>query len=932
MKRFTRNLALVMALVLAIGCMPLTKAKAAEAKLAVTEKTIYVQQDDETKFAAKGYSGESYDTADRVSIFIRSYKLKRAFTDLPKGAVITAKSSDSSVAFFSKNYGRIFARKAGKADFTVYVDGEEVGTLALTVKANAKTVEVTNLPKDNVVGLDGIALEVAQKDANGNPSTDKIGYKILEGEDIAAVDKNGVVTVKKPGSFKLQVYTYQSDINFPGAIAKAEYELKASTNLLSVKQISDKAVELTFDSDMKDKVKTEDFTVYYKIEDTKKILEKESVEATKEDPTKVVLKIWYTITPDTTYYIEYDGQTVEFTGSGTTPKDVDSIVIETTEVVEGVLSDIEYKLYNKDGIEISLDKDATLTFITNDTDNASVVDDQIMIFEKGKSATVDAAYSYFYSTSEGEWLECKAEAKALIVAVKAAETTFVKSDWTIVNISELDIYDRFDFTKPYTRRDYVAVGDEYLYYFDEDFSDIEHNTRIAYRMETSDKTDNIISDDSVDENYEKILTFKSSDPSILMLNQYGDCDTFLVPIKEGTVNVLVYMQGNPDPVDFLPITIKPTRVPTTIEVKTDKMNINVASRESINGSTDSIFIDALVKDQYGDEMDTKVAWSVTGGSLATNPSYSTANGSIDSLDTYSRNGWDNYFESEMFGQREEVPGDEGNVVVKFEAFDPRTEAKTNVNTSLTFVTKIVPAPEDGKGITYKLTQSREEIDTKAEVSIMRYRIFGNYDNRFAVNAYYDGYRISDKNIENYIPENHNWSSLAPEQQGLYIEILHDGNDMRDYYDVEDGDPFFYAFGRTYTDPDTDTPDVSDKAPTGTYTVRLWDVSKVGDNMIGKPVDAVTFTVIDTQPELTWTQLKYNLDDCEGNIESAFKVMFKDEELDRYILDSDNFVWVEGSGYVYVKYVFMPIRVGYDKTYLLKSYINRPLEGEIHVYY
>ncbi len=875
MKKFFKNLALVMALVLAIGSIPAQQAKAAEPTLAKTKKTIFVKQDDAIKYAALGYIGESYEKATRVSKYYKSFKV--VINDLADDAKVSIKSSDRDVAFYSKNYNRIFARKAGKATFTVKVDGEKIGEIAVTVKANAKTVEVTNIPEDKKIGFDGIALEVAQKDAKGNESKDKVAYKITAGDDVAAVDDKGVVTVKKAGTFKVQVTTNQSK-TFTGVTASAEYELTAAANVVSAAQANDKVVNVTFDADMKDKVSAADFSVYTLIGDAKMAVAVKSATVDSTDAKKVALELWGTIAADKTYYIDYNGQVKEISGAKTGSEDVASIVILTKEAIENVPTEIKYQLLNKDGVEIT-QAAGNVTFTTSDAAVSTILDKEILFFFKDKSVNVKAEYSYWYSDANNNWVECKKEATATIVSVATPAVTVTDTDWTIVANGTAQT----DFDKAYTPNDFIAAGDSGYF--------------IDFRIKTSDKKE--VAEDGG-------LVFKSSNNNVVMIGNAYPSE--LIPVNQGSANILVYQNATAkDPIAFIPVTVKPARAVTVLEAKASKTNLNVAASDDNGKFVDELAIDVVLKDQYGQNIQgaTNVTIEAIGGSLykdtkvgGVDQNANTATGADAGKVSFTIDATD-------FGAADDANGGEGSLVIKVQD----TAKKANA-VNLTVVTKAVTRA-DGTSA-YQLELGKDELDT-----VITADGHAKSAQTIEVVETVNGYQVRAAVAVDKAPANLEAIVTDGEALNLYYELIYNGSVVTT--GVANG-----AFDAVTLDST-----VAKKAAAGTYIVRLYNAYDADSTAgvvkaVSKMISQTTFTVKDSQPELTWTQLSNNV--LSGTIDATIDSNTAEfaVKYNNVAVDSVNFDVVDGNGYVFVKSVSYVVTFNTDKTFTVTKAIGKTL--------
>lgn len=557
MKKFFKSLALVLALVLIVGSLPMNNAKAADITLKKTAKTLWWNPGEDGKNI-----GAIGTTADgTASPKFRGFAVKVLNAGEAK---ITGKSDNKAVAKFVN--GKIWAKGAGEAVVTIFADGEEVGNIKVTVKTPSKSVKI-NDPGVTVIGIGEKVLDLGlTKDG-----TDHTTYKLTAGADIATIDEKGVITTKQPGEIKVQAYSYQgSKYNAP--IAKSEeLTLKVAAALESVKQISSKKVALTFDSEMDAAwVKTDKVEIYSKSGEAKIVVYKQDGAVNKDNKKEVTFEAYNEFAGEKEYFVSYDGKEIPFTAAKLTPENAKSIVITTTEIVAGAAepAQIAYKVVDANGIEIEGAK-AYVTFDLADKMYAAVTAaGGLTIFQVDKVANVKAKYSYGYFAGS-EYKKVEFEATAAIKGVKKADSKVVDVKWSIGNLEEPNWDDKDDIWTT------LAVGDNYQ--------------PLWLNIKCSDGTT-----DTYLKNAD--LTIESTDNTTALVTEEAGLDG-VYPIKAGSVTILVKQAGNVIANAVLNIGAK--RQATTLEITASQDNLNTAT---FAGFEDEVTYKATLKDQYGDDM------------------------------------------------------------------------------------------------------------------------------------------------------------------------------------------------------------------------------------------------------------------------------------------------------------------------------------------
>lgn len=167
-------------------------------------------------YAATGYGFVLLDTyKETMKIGDERYLL--AVTSTGKKA--TFSSSDSSVASVN-TYGKITAKKAGTATITAKIKNGEASCKVKVLKTTIK------LNKTNISLENGYTARLTAEVSTGHEVTFKSGKK-----SVAAVDENGLITAKKPGSTTITVTADKTSVT-------CKVTVKQPTVKISKKKVS----------------------------------------------------------------------------------------------------------------------------------------------------------------------------------------------------------------------------------------------------------------------------------------------------------------------------------------------------------------------------------------------------------------------------------------------------------------------------------------------------------------------------------------------------------------------------------------------------------------------------------------------------------------------------------------------------------------------
>ena len=519
MKKFFKALALVLALALVVGVVPVTTANAATVK---KSKTIYVG----------GANGESTDGKtssykSRVAI----YKLA-GYTKATKGdhTFKAVAQKDDGIVSITKKY--VTASALGKAKVDIYVDGEKVGTTEIVCKKNATedTLTITGVVDEFVVaGKYTFTLPRAGKDTderrlyiNGELVADDAGAPRTYTHTFVK-DEIGDVTIK---------YEAYQSAKLDKALVSKEVKAKVvAPTPTAIKQTAHNAFELTFDSNieaggyyanLKD-WETEQAGVandiYYKLNDVKVPFSSVKATTPKENVLKVTM--YGSFVGGETYYVQIAGKTFDFEAAGNTAKYVTALEFTSSTALVNTNAKIKYKLLNAVGIDITDTAlvDGSIEFETKDTDKAFVTENTIYFYKVGEKANVTGTFTYY--DVDDNYKAYPTTNSAVLTAVEQAPV-YKTATWSINKTSLVGGNGGW---ACWNGQDYLPLGDDDSYV----------NVYATFTV-GSDDYDIILG--GLIPVIEKPLKVKVADEHYAMItnNLNGD----LQPVKAGATSFLLY--------------------------------------------------------------------------------------------------------------------------------------------------------------------------------------------------------------------------------------------------------------------------------------------------------------------------------------------------------------------------------------------------------
>lgn len=224
---------------------------------------------------------------------------------------------------------------------------------------------------------------------------------------------------------------------------------------------------------------------------------------------------------------------------------------------------IEYALYDADGIDVKAAYKGTVAYDYNITNGYLTKNNEIFMTSIGATGTISMTYTF-----EDKKSDLKAEATVTCVAASTSNDT------------------NFTFTESATKPNYGASG-----YKDNRSVASGSNYYVHFRALDEDKTE--IPYDSV--------TFESSDPDTLLLNQTSDGTVTATAVKTGTVNVTVTATyGKMDYTYQYEVTVAEPSYLKTLTLSNSVLQMSNAQAYGYKG-----YINIEGRDQYGHQIGLK---------------------------------------------------------------------------------------------------------------------------------------------------------------------------------------------------------------------------------------------------------------------------------------------------------------------------------------
>lgn len=383
-------------------------------------------------------------------------------------------------------------------------------------------------------------------------STNTWSVADASGNSVDYITKTGAFTPKKDGTY---VITVTSKIGSK-TITSNSMTVQVQNTMIEAKQTAADALVAVYSSNAKNTLDTKKLKITNaagaNIVIKKVTFSADGKEATLKTSSLLKDGAFYTVTDGVSSY-----DVIARVGTPVQAKILNSTVTVKKE------TPIEYALYDADGIDVKAAYKGTTAFEGNITNGYITNDDKIYMTTIGNTGTISMTY-----TSDDKTIVLKAEATVSCVAASTSNDT------------------NFTFTESATKPNYGASG-----YKDNRSVASGSNYYVHFRALDEDKTE--IPYDSV--------TFESSDPDTLLLNQASDGTVTATAVKTGTVNVTVTATyGKMDYTYQYEVTVAEPSYLKTLTLSNSVLQMSNAQAYGYKG-----YINIEGRDQYGHPIDLK---------------------------------------------------------------------------------------------------------------------------------------------------------------------------------------------------------------------------------------------------------------------------------------------------------------------------------------
>lgn len=595
MKKFIRKLALVLAIVMAVGLVAPAGAQAATARwswnFGANNATKEMSSNEYFKF-------QILDNGKPVDTTLYDVKFE---------------SSNENVLFIRQN-GQARADKFGKLDktesatLTATITNKNKGTKKV-MKANIKVLIQEDADKVVISNahLADEPLKVGSKfdfnskmfDKNGNlvelEETGNYRGWFSSDPSIASIDiGNGVLKGLKPGQVTVTVATFKSRADRAIGLSKAikktsvtvtvvkELPSTTPTNTPSAtptpttapsvidfvaEQKSMNTFTMTFNQDISKTFSKDKISVFYSTSANGALI-KEYIKDADIDATGTVVTVtmYNNFVVNRFIHAKYADETSSFKVS---KGSVAEVQILTQNVPFNEVTPIEIKLLDENGIDITTEAELANISLSHTGNSSSLSGSSIFFWEKNASAVVTATYHTYDYVTNGDGTE-------LVIVSAPTEITSVEETVSLSQITAWTITDKSGADANWSNPvHYIPLGTT------------SHIIGKAVQTTTSTSSSStVVYTDTMSG-----ISYESSNSSILLVGSDG----LLVPVALGSADIII--RQNEAILGVFTVTVSAAKTPTTINISADKHTLS--NGENAN---DSITVSITVKDQYGNKM------------------------------------------------------------------------------------------------------------------------------------------------------------------------------------------------------------------------------------------------------------------------------------------------------------------------------------------
>lgn len=421
------------------------------------------------------------------------------------------------------------------------------------IKVKPTKIQILASDWDNQTFLVNQAYQMRYKITPANAtSTNVWSASDASGNRVDYITKTGLFTPKKDGDFLITVQTKIGS----KVIASDSMDVHVDQTMTEAKQTAADTLVAVYSSKIKDTLDTKKLKITNaagaNIVIKKTVFSNDGTQVSMTTSSLLKDGASYTVTDGVSSYI-----VIARVG---TP--VKAEILNSTVTVNKA-TPIEYALYDADGIDVKAAYKGTVAYDYKITNGYLTKNDEIFMTSIGTTGTVSMTY-----TSDDKKIVLQAETTISCVAASTSSDT------------------NFTFTESAAKPNYDATG-----YKDDRSVASGSNYYVHFRALDEDKTE--IPYDSV--------TFESSDPDTLLLNQASDGTVTATAAKTGTVNVTVTATyGKMDYTYQYEVTVAEPAYLKTLTLSNSVLQMSNAQAYGYKG-----YINIEGRDQYGHLIDLK---------------------------------------------------------------------------------------------------------------------------------------------------------------------------------------------------------------------------------------------------------------------------------------------------------------------------------------
>lgn len=372
--------------------------------------------------------------------------------------------------------------------------------------------------------------------------------KDAKGQEVAnVINSSGVFTPTQLGDYTIVATARNSATS--KILKTAEEKVRVGVGISRIEQTAANKINVIFNSNVKDTVTKNDFTI--KTSDGSTSIDIKSLSASQDGRT-ITLVTGSSFKDGVSYTITYKELSSGFTAAAGDPVTAE---ILTSSVPVNVATPIKYALYDQKGIDVSSSAKGTVSFAGDVTNGYITSNNELFMTTIGKTTEVTLTYtapdnSRIVATGK---IICKEYTGEEASATQFTITSDTKTpDFTESNFQE---------------NRYVSVEDKAYAYFralDENGNELTFNS----------------------------ITYSSTDDEILIISPEG----MITPIRKGTATITVTVSNGVGKTSYsFNITVRDRRTPSLLSLSPTNLTMSNAYVDGYEK-----YVNLTLMDQYGD--------------------------------------------------------------------------------------------------------------------------------------------------------------------------------------------------------------------------------------------------------------------------------------------------------------------------------------------